>query len=150
LDESFRWIKILLEPNCKYTGVVEPVKRSNKLLGTLHKNAVTVVADYLRLLWTYTMEDIQRRHADFREIYALKVIITVPAMWTPAAKEKTLEAAKAAGLSDNITLVTEPEAAALATLKDKSEIEDFKVCLGICCSQFGISNLIQIRSGMRS
>jgi molecular chaperone DnaK (HSP70) len=107
---------------------VEPVKKSNKLLNTLNKNAVTVVADYLRFVWNYTMEDIQRRQgADFMSIYALRVIITVPAMWTPAAKEKTLLAAKTAGFSDNITLVTEPEAAALATLKDKWETEDIKV-----------------------
>jgi hypothetical protein len=125
------------------------VKSSNKLLESLHKNAVTVVSDYLRFLWTYTMEDIQRRHVDFREIYALKVIITVLAMWTPTAKDKTLEAAKAAGLSDNITLVTEPEAAALATLKDKSEIEDFKVCLPRkSCSRVELVHLIQPRSAM--
>jgi len=51
----------------------------------------------------------------------MKVIMSVPAMWSPVAKEKTLQAAKQAGLGDNVILVSEPEAAALATLKEREE-----------------------------
>jgi molecular chaperone DnaK (HSP70) len=127
-DESFRWIKILLEPDSKYTKVVEPVRKSNELLAKLGKTAVEVVSDYIREIWKYTMDDIQKRQGDdFREIYALKVVITVPAMWTQAAKEKTEQAAKLAGLPDDIAMVTEPEAAALATLKDKSDSDELAV-----------------------
>ena len=127
-DQSFRWIKVLFEPDSKYEKVLQPVKKSNELLQELEKSAVTVAADYLRELWHFTMNDIEKRQGkDFRDIYTLKVIMSVPAMWTPAAKEKTLHAAKAAGLGDDIALVTEPEAAALATLKDKSDMDELKV-----------------------
>lgn len=127
-EECFRWIKVLLETESRYANVVEPVKKSNELLGRLNKSAVSVVADYLRLLWNYTTEDIKKlKGADFRQIYALKVVMSVPAMWSPAAKDKTREAAKLAGLGEDVMLVTEPEAAALATLKDKSDMEELQV-----------------------
>ncbi|KAL8838117.1 MAG: hypothetical protein Q9170_002258 [Blastenia crenularia] len=120
-DESFKWIKILLEENHKYITTVEPVKDSNQLLTKVDKKAHEVVADYLRLLWDYTLDDIQRFHPNFRDIFALRVVLTVPAMWSPAAKDKTLQAARLAGMPSPIKLVTEPEAAALATLRDKAD-----------------------------
>lgn len=121
-DLSFRWFKLLLENEKRYAERAEQVEQSKELLEQLGKQAVDVVADYLRCLWTFTMKEIERKQdTNFKEIYTLKVIMSVPAMWSPAAKEKTLQAAKQAGLGDNIVLVTEPEAAALATLKDKDE-----------------------------
>ncbi|KAL8953266.1 MAG: hypothetical protein Q9222_000871 [Ikaeria aurantiellina] len=126
-DESFKWIKILLEENHKYITTVEPVKDSNKLLTKVDKKAHEVVADYLKLLWGYTLDDIQKFHPTFREIFALRVVLTVPAMWSPAAKDKTLQAARLAGMPSPIKLVTEPEAAALATLKDKADDGALKV-----------------------
>jgi hypothetical protein len=131
-DKSFRWIKILLEPDSRYAKSVAPVKQSNEMLDQLHRNAVSIVADYLRLLWGYTMKDIEQRQGpDFRDIFDLRVVMSVPAMWSPAAKDKTLQAAKQAGLGDDIRLVTEPEAAALATLKDKSEMQELRVSLSL-------------------
>jgi len=44
-----------------------------------------------------------------------------------AAKAKTLRAAVNAGLPEGITLVTEPEAAALCVLKDKLEEHRLKL-----------------------
>lgn len=126
-DESFRWIKILLEENHKYIMMVEPVKNSNTLLRKIDKTAQEVVADYLKLLWDYTIDDIRKLHPDYKDIFALRAVLTVPAMWSPAAKDKTLQAAKIAGMPANIKLVTEPEAAALATLKDKARENQLKV-----------------------
>lgn len=120
-DESFKWMKILLEENHEYTTKLEPVRDSNTLLRRLNKTADEVVSDYLKLLWEYTKDDIRRLHPEFEDIYDLRVILTVPAMWSPTAKEKTIQAARIAGMPNDIKLVTEPEAAALATLKDKAE-----------------------------
>ena len=128
-DESLRWIKLLLESSNQHEKTVKPVKDSNALLKKINKTAQEVVTDYLRLLWNYALQDI-RDHCDSydEEIYGLKIVLTVPAMWTPAAKEKTIQAARASGMPDDISLVTEPEAAALATLKEKAEEEILKVC----------------------
>lgn len=126
-DESFKWIKILLEEHHEYTTTVEPVKDSNKLLTKVGKTAQGVVADYLRLLWGYTLDEIRKSYPDYQEIYALRVVLAVPAVWSHAAKDRTSQAARLAGLPEDITLVTEPEAAALATLKEKAEDQTLKV-----------------------
>lgn len=128
-DDSFRWVKILLEPNHKYAKTMADVRQSNELLTRLNKTAEEVVTDYLREIWTYTKADIRRRvdEEDWQTTYKVRIILTVPAMWSHAAKDKTLKAARAAGLPDSIRLVTEPEAAALATLADKAEDNSLSV-----------------------
>lgn len=126
-DESFKWIKILLEENHEYATIVQFVQTSDTLLRKVHKTAQDVVADYLKLLWEYTIEDIRKFYPDYEDLFNLRVVLTVPAMWSPAAKDKTSGAAKLAGMPDTINLVTEPEAAALATLRDKSEESQLKV-----------------------
>ena len=126
-DESFKWIKVLLEENHKYVTTVEPVKDSNTLLRKVDKTAQAVVADYLKLLWDYTLDDIKKFHPEYQRIFALRVVLTVPAIWSPAAKDKTCQAARMAGMPEDIRLVTEPEAAALATLKDKAQENSLKV-----------------------
>lgn len=133
-EPSFQWFKVLLEPNSKYRDKVQPVHTSNMLLGTLNKTAQDVAADYLRLLWQYTEEDIRKHtQTDWKEIYSVKVIITVPAMWSPPAREQTRKAALAAGITEQVTIVTEPEAAALAVFKDRAEMGvGIKVRFTIC------------------
>ena len=126
-DESFRWIKVLLEENHKFVMMVEPVMNSNTLLRKIHKTAQEVVADYLKLLWDYTVNDIRKLHPDHKNMYALCAVLTVPAIWSPAAKDKIIQAAKIAGMPANIKLVTEPEAAAFGILKDKVRENQLKV-----------------------
>ncbi|KAI8713929.1 hypothetical protein NCS52_01239000 [Fusarium sp. LHS14.1] len=127
-EEAFRWIKILLEPNSKYSDKTQQVQNSNSLLGKVDKTVEEVVSDYLEQIWKYTKEDIRKRVGDndWEKNFNLYVVLTVPAMWSHVAKDKTLKAAKKAGLPQDIQLVTEPEAAALATLHDKAEEESLK------------------------
>lgn len=120
-ENAIKWFKILLEPEHKYRNAVQPLKESNAVLQRLGKTPQEAASDYLRLLWRYTKEDIRRHYPDFEVIYALRVVLTVPAIWTPVAKDRTLQAARDAGFPEQITLVTEPEAAALATLKDRTD-----------------------------
>lgn len=123
-----KWVKLLLEPNYRYSSVMQPVQNTKTLLTKLSKSPEDVVSDYIRNLWTYILEDIRTFHAEFERAFSLRVVLTCPAIWSEAAKDKTLRAAKAAGLpADQIMLVTEPEAAALAVLKDKTEEESLKV-----------------------
>ncbi|KAF4419189.1 actin-like ATPase domain-containing [Fusarium acutatum] len=122
-EEHLRWFKLLLEPESTYSQAVKEVHQSNKLLGTMDKTAEQVVSDYLREIWNYTKEHI-RKHLivqDWEKSFAVRVVLTVPAIWSLTAKDKTLKAAALAGLPTNIQLVSEPEAAALATFKEKAE-----------------------------
>ena len=106
---------------------MKPVEDAKTLLGKVNKTACTVVADYLRFLWDYTLDDIKKYHPNYQDIYELRVVLTVPAIWSPAAKNKTHQAAQLAGIPGDIKLVTEPEAAALATLKEKAEENSLQV-----------------------
>lgn len=130
-QESFKWIKLLLEPEQKHSQTIAEVKHSNELLTRLGMTADQVVTDYLKELWRYTREDIRKRmdEDDWESIYHRRVILTVPAMWSHQAKDRTLRAAKDAGLPDDIHIVTEPEAAALATLKNKAAENTLQVSL---------------------
>ncbi|RSL54238.1 hypothetical protein CEP54_009995 [Fusarium duplospermum] len=122
-EEAFRWVKILLEPKSKYSEEQEQIHKSTELLAKLNKTAEEVIGDYLGQIWEYTKEDIRKRVGDndWQKNFELHVVLTVPAMWSHVAKDRTLKAARRAGLPEDIHLVTEPEAAALATLHDKAE-----------------------------
>jgi len=127
---TLRWFKILLEPENKYEKTPEQVIDSKANLEKLGKTAQDAVTDYLRLLWSYALEHI-RKHIpkDDDDNQSPKVVITVPAMWSDAAKELTRQAAEDAGIPGDISLVSEPEAAALAEFKDKvKKGEPLTVC----------------------
>lgn len=130
--DSFRWIKLLLDPKNQVGKSSEAVLTSTKLLDALDKTAEDVAADYLQMLWSYAKEDIQKvRGDDWESIYSVKVVLTVPAIWSPAAQDKTMKIARKAGLPETMSLVTEPEAAALAVLKEKND-EDASLQVGDC------------------
>ncbi|KAF5013318.1 hypothetical protein FDECE_668 [Fusarium decemcellulare] len=122
-EEAFRWFKILLEPESQYSQEYPEVHRTKELLNEIGKTAQDIVSDYLERIWRYTKEDIRKCVGDDEwEInFTIHVVLTVPAMWSHLAKDNTLKAAVSAGLPENIQLVTEPEAAALATLRGKAE-----------------------------
>lgn len=123
--DSFKWFKILLDPDHKLRNKAEPVVASSSLLRSLNKSAEDIAADYLRFIWEYTRDDIRRMKGDnWESMYNLKVVLTVPAIWSPAAKDRTEKVASMAGLPKNISLVSEPEAAALAVMKEKNDEDE--------------------------
>ena len=84
------------------------------------KSAKDVVADYLRGLYEHLVKRLRHHDDTFFGITPMEFWITVPAMWTDAAKTATIEAAQAAGFGsrpmDTLHIITEPEAAALSVL----------------------------------
>jgi actin-like ATPase involved in cell morphogenesis len=82
------------------------------------KTAATAVSDYLTELFKHAKQTLARRYGDyFVRTTRLEVVLTVPAIWSDAAKEATLSAAKNAGMGDDIRMISEPEAAAVYTLQ---------------------------------
>lgn len=78
------------------------------------KEVIDIVADYFRALHQYIQQVLSNRYGvKFLASQSLAYVITVPAMWDDRSKARTLQAANAGGFSENVTLVTEPEAAAL-------------------------------------
>lgn len=97
---------------------------------------VDYARDFLRSINDYVTQEIlpTRYGAKFLQNQTLSYVITVPAIWSDKAKQQTRQAAEEAGIDkDNLTLITEPEAAALycATLCDEVDLEPgdrFMIC----------------------
>ncbi|KAE8332614.1 hypothetical protein BDV39DRAFT_189219 [Aspergillus sergii] len=114
--EAFRGVKLLLDESqeTKYT----PSLASKVLLGKRKTNAVQVMADYLKYLVEYAKSVLQRRFGIPAKDMDLRFTLTVPAVWSDTAKDRTLNAAVQANIRpQDVTLVSEPEAAALYTLR---------------------------------
>lgn len=127
-EQTLKWFKVLLQTDHQYERNIDHVQSAIKFSETSGKTADQIVADYLNFLWTYTKEDISRHQGDdWEEIYSTHVVVTVPAIWNETAKRRTLRAAKTAGIHGTISLVYEPEAAALAVLHAKASEEAIKV-----------------------
>ncbi|KAI8387002.1 hypothetical protein BD560DRAFT_452538 [Blakeslea trispora] len=84
-----------------------------------HRSAVSNIADYLKALHEYVLEDVTRGFAKNYDPDTFCYCLTVPAMWSDSAKYAMRRAAIKAGLiksddpQDRLVLISEPEAAAL-------------------------------------
>jgi molecular chaperone DnaK (HSP70) len=87
------------------------------------KAPVEIVADYLtevrKHVWKELGEQFER---GLFESLRKELVVTVPAVWSERAKDLTLKAVQQANfMTDEVMLVTEPEAAAVYTLKTMLE-----------------------------
>ncbi|KAF8453879.1 hypothetical protein BDZ91DRAFT_853119, partial [Kalaharituber pfeilii] len=88
------------------------------------KTPKDVVADYLRGIYTHAQEKLQSSlpssvTEQFGKEIPVKYHLTVPAIWSDRAKDLTVQAARDAGMTgqnSSITLISEPEAAAVNDL----------------------------------
>ncbi|PYI35839.1 putative Hsp70 family chaperone [Aspergillus indologenus CBS 114.80] len=114
--EAFRGLKLLLDEGQE--TMYPPSLCSKNLLAILDKDAVQVTADYLRHLIKYAHGVLERRLGIAASAMNLQFILTVPAVWSDKAKDCTLRAALKAGIApQDVSLVSEPEAAALYSLR---------------------------------
>lgn len=83
------------------------------------KSAVDYAADYLTCVMQHVTEKVLPSHFGnlFLQNQQVSYVLTVPAIWSEKAKALTREAAVRAGIPEKkLTLITEPEAAALYCL----------------------------------
>lgn len=116
-EDRLRCLKLFLDPRQEIPTYVS-LPDTQRQLTACGKNVGTVVAEYLRALFTHTKTVLVRRYGEhFVAATELKVVLTVPAVWSDTAKDATLKAAEAAGMGENIAMISEPEAAAVYTLQ---------------------------------
>ncbi|GAB1742998.1 hypothetical protein NU219Hw_g8696t1 [Hortaea werneckii] len=117
-DESrLSCLKLLLDSNQDIPDFVS-LDSIKQQLATSGKNVSGAVADYIRAIFDHTMEMLQHQYGEgFVSATPQRIILTVPAVWSDAAKDATLKAAKAAGMGDNIITISEPDAAAVYALQ---------------------------------
>jgi len=135
--EKLQWFKLLLQTapgkqsQSQFGAPGNPAAKAAAALAAINITPTTVVADFLSEVREKTLESIRRTY-DFGWVNEAKVsyVLTVPAIWTDAAKNQMVLAAEAAGFGTHrvgFHLVSEPEAAAAHTLKTVPT-HNLKVC----------------------
>ncbi|KAI9764968.1 MAG: hypothetical protein M1840_007890 [Geoglossum simile] len=122
------------------------------------KDPVDIVAEYLSKVREYLVHTIQDEYSpEYLSTTIVDLVVTVPAVWTDAAKDRTFHAIHKAGFTTkkfkklrDIILVTEPEAAAVYTLRSllQHADEDFigpGDCFVMCDAGGGTVDLISYR-----
>lgn len=112
-DQSrLRCLKLRLDPRQKMPRYVSEDALDRQLILS-GKTAEDAVADYLSLAFSHVKHVMKNRFGEHMvETTPIDVILTVPAVWSDAAKDATLSAAEKAGMGTEITMISEPEAAA--------------------------------------
>ncbi|KAL1626259.1 hypothetical protein SLS54_003096 [Diplodia seriata] len=124
--ESYVWTKLLLDRGAMASELDDPTLKDLFGKGMLklphNKNAQQVCRDYMKGLYDHMVSVLSKKYSP--EVYAVTPVecwITVPAIWSDAAKDATRAAALEAGFGsrhfDKVNMIPEPEAAALAALK---------------------------------
>lgn len=137
--EHIQFVKLLLDPSQQLPEYVSRRDLEARLSGA-HKTAVQAAADYLINLKQHVLEQIEERFG--QQLLAatqFEFVITVPAVWSDAAKDATMKAAQLAGLNENdkLSMITEPEAAALCALKTVTGVSAEENDIWIVCDAGG-------------
>lgn len=138
--EAIRWFKLLLVDAVDLPPDVRSsphIARARELLKEANKTVVETISVYLRHLWNHSIDVISRSMGkSVVNLSVFHVVIALPAIWPQYARARMREAAEQAGIlrkrlagKTTLTFVTEPEAAALATLADMAEGKTVKVAL---------------------
>ncbi|KAF2723145.1 hsp70-like protein [Polychaeton citri CBS 116435] len=120
------WTKLLLDINTNESQFDDPKLREAIDQGILRlpfgKTPQQICQDYLRQLYLHLMSQLQKKiPKSVIEATPMDCWLTVPAVWSDQAQNMTKMAAQAAGFGarrgDTISVISEPEAAAIAALK---------------------------------
>lgn len=133
-----KWFKLLLIDKADLPERLRfshEVLSANNILQKYNKDPVEVISDYLRCLWKHAYSEISvTLGRQVLESCDLKIIATLPAIWPPYAQVRMREAIGIAGILDKrpagvptLLFISEPEAAALASLNDIVDKSDVKV-----------------------
>ena len=129
--EALQWFKLLLLDDEDLAAYLSPaalahLTRVRRAVAASGREVLDIIADYLRFLWQHALSRLASDLGRSRvEQIPFTVVVTVPAMWKGYVRSRMRAAVKAAGILDDrtagpttFTVVSEPEAAALATLTD--------------------------------
>lgn len=125
-----QWFKLLLlkpedlGPDLRASPFLQRARDIAKKSG---KIPIDIVADYLKLLWDHAEEKIKQAIGKTAfDTLTLHIVVTIPAIWKGYAQQSTEQAIRKAGMlgrrsagPTQLSVVTEPEAAALSTILDR-------------------------------
>ncbi|PYI05259.1 actin-like ATPase domain-containing protein [Aspergillus sclerotiicarbonarius CBS 121057] len=120
-----QWIKLGLAPDQKL-GVGSRLSSTysdcRRIPVPYHSSAEDVVTDYLRSLREHAVNILKSKLGNSLDSTNVEFVITVPAIWSDRAKMATLSCAEKAGYGESsaIRIISEPEAAAIHSLRASS------------------------------
>jgi molecular chaperone DnaK (HSP70) len=111
------------------------LRKARDLLSGIKKDPVDVIACFLLKIWNHAIDSIRRSvGVELLQQSRFHVVVTLPAIWPPYAQQRMKQAARVSGILDarscgetTLRFISEPEAAALATIKDLSKRSTIKV-----------------------
>ena len=148
-EQRHMWTKLLLDD--PKAGEVDKIMRELSLSSDQGSSAkpVEIIAKYLAHIKAHTIKNLDIHYGKgLWRTLPLTLVVTVPAVWSDAAKHSTLQAVDKAGFNNielpqlkRIVLTTEPEAAAIYTIQSmRGGIQDDQFAVGdgfIVCDMGG-------------
>lgn len=122
-EERLEWFKLDLDPSQDRgeTGLSRTFPRPPALHRPNNVSSQRLVTDYLKALKNHAEYMLKERLPDvILRATPREYILTIPAVWSDLAKQKTKICAEAAGMGsgDRLHVISEPEAAAICVLED--------------------------------
>ncbi|KAL7936393.1 hypothetical protein V8C35DRAFT_295382 [Trichoderma chlorosporum] len=109
-------VKLLLDPSQPRPKYLPDLDVEGEI-SKLPKPPLQIVADFIGAIYKHAISEMEKKlSAEYIASYPKDYVMTVPAVWSDAAKNATLRAAELAGFNP-VHLIKEPEAAALWTTK---------------------------------
>ncbi|KAG5996744.1 hypothetical protein E4U52_005960 [Claviceps spartinae] len=109
-------IKLLLDPE-QDRPLYLSANNTRKQLKSLPKKPVEIAADFIGAIYEHALGEISTTVPKaYMDICQKEFVLSVPAVWSDAAKNTTLKVTELAGIK-SVTVVKEPEAAALYSIK---------------------------------
>ncbi|KAG6261198.1 hypothetical protein E4U49_004164 [Claviceps purpurea] len=134
-------IKLLLDPSQKRPSYL-PVKDAEQELKSLPKKPYEVAADFIGAIYEHALDSISEKIPKaYMNMCDKEFVLSVPAVWSDAAKNATLKAAELAGIKP-VTIVKEPEAAALYAIKSLDFAIERNDAFVVCDAGGGTVDLI--------
>ncbi|KAF2970535.1 hypothetical protein GQX73_g3058 [Xylaria multiplex] len=114
-SDAVQGVKLLLDPS-QQQPIYVPTSNIKNELKKLPKDPVDVAADFMSAMYSHAISKIETvQPKEYVRMCQKQFVLSVPAVWSDLAKDRTLRAAKKAGIHP-VSLIKEPEAAALYTL----------------------------------
>lgn len=145
--KTYSWTKLLLDKNTPMAQYDDVTLENTAGMGMMklprRKGAVDVCADFLRPVYHHLLQVLEKQITkETLKVTPLEFWFTMPAIWSDKAQSATKKAAEMAGFGsrpdDEINMITEPEAAGIATLKrstidESSTLVEVRLCSFITC-----------------
>lgn len=137
--DALRWFKLaLVNPSNLDVGVRDSVQIRNarSALQDLGMSPVEAISTYMKHMWEHFIEKLKDEEGEETvDTSRFRVVFTIPAIWPNYARSLMEQAVKKAGIhkrrpagKTEVEFVSEPEAAALATLSSIDARHSIEVC----------------------